>query len=307
MIVLVTGVNGFVGHHLTRELAERGHTVFGLGQQDELSRNLGGIVARYYKTDLTDKRQVEQLPLEVFDSIINLAGLANVGASFNNPERYMNVNVGVVSALGEVLLNKNPDCRILAISTGAVYYSNQPLPLTEKSRLVISGSPYSLSKVSMEKTVYELSEKGLNCIIARPFNHFGPGQTIGFLLPDLKEKIIQASKSDGIINVGDLSTRRDYTDVRDVAKAYADLASSQSLEHNLFNICSGTSRSGQEILNQVLAGMGLTDKIKIETDHSLVRPNDPRELYGSYARIAEETGWQPSISFEQSVRDFIES
>jgi GDP-4-dehydro-6-deoxy-D-mannose reductase len=109
------------------------------------------------------------------------------------------------------------------------------------------------------------------------------------------------------VRVGNLHTKRDYTDVRDIAKAYADLAVSQSLDFDTYNICSGASHSGQEILNTFLKEMGLEEKVKIEQDPQLVRPNDPPELVGSHHRLTEETGWEPTIPLKETIHDFVAS
>src|SRR5690606_2879114 len=122
------------------------------------------------------------------------------------------------------------------------------LPLTEDSKLTENSSPYSQSKKLMEEAAQNLRSQGLDCVVARPFNHIGPGQLGGFLVPDLYEKIRVASKSGGNILVGNLKTKRDYTDVRDIVKAYADLAASETLDYDVYNVCSGQSRSGEEIL-----------------------------------------------------------
>lgn len=159
----------------------------------------------------------------------------------------------------------------------------------------------------MEDVARNLRKRGLDCIIARPFNHTGPGQAPGFLIPDLFQKLTKFKESGEPVKVGNLTTKRDYTDVRDIVKAYVDLAVAETLEHDLYNICSGSSRSGQEILDMFLHLMNLEGKVETKTDESLIRPNDPPELYGSRDRITEETGWEPAIPLERTLADFIAS
>lgn len=306
MRTLVTGANGFVGRHLIRELHGRGHKVVALGHGGKIEPELEELVEDYYECDLTDIGQVSRLPLEGVDAVINLAGLANVGASFSDPEKYKRINVEVLTVIGERLLQIGSKARVVAISTGAVYESDQPLPLTEESQTIAKGSPYALSKLAMEDAAGQLRKKGLSCVVARPFNHAGPGQAPGFLIPDLYKKLTEAEKSGQPVMVGNLKTKRDYTDVRDVVRAYADLASSETLGFGIYNVCSGMSRSGQEILDIFLEKMNLSGKVDIEVDKSLVRPNDPPELYGSHDRLTEETGWEPEIPFEQTIIDFVD-
>lgn len=261
----------------------------------------------YHQCDLSDPQQVAELPLKDVDAVINLAGLAKVGASFDDAEMYKKMNVALLKVLGERLLKLRSRARVIAVSTGAVYESNQPMPLTEASRTITGGSPYAHSKLMMEQAAVELRKKGLQCIVVRPFNHAGPGQATGFLLPDLFAQLTEAKQSGQPIHAGNLTTKRDYTDVRDIVKAYADLAASETLEFNLYNVCSGASHSGQEVLDIFFRTMGLDGKITVEVDQSLIRPNDPPDLYGSFERIQEETGWEPTITIDQTVTDFIAS
>lgn len=304
---MVTGVNGFVGKHLVRELVARKCTVTGVGRDKNVDKSLENIVSNYYSCDLTDKSAVAILPLDSIDAVINLAGLAKVGESFDKPDFYKHVNVGVLSVLSERLLALSSGARVIAVSTGAVYDPGQPMPLHEGSILITSGSPYALSKIDMEIVVSDLRSRGLDCIIARPFNHIGPGQDIGFLVPDLYTKILRASQSDGTIAVGNLTTKRDYTDVRDVVRAYADLAVAPTLQHTVYNVCSGRSVSGGKILELLLKETGQVGKINVTTDSAFIRPNDPEDLFGSNERLHNETGWQPTIPLEQTITDFVNS
>lgn len=286
---------------MVHELQSRGHDVIGIGRENSPSqKNIEYVVC-----DLTDDMQIARLDLENIDSVINLAGLASVSASFGAEDLYKKVNVDVVAKLGERLLAVKSKARFIAISTGAVYEPNQPMPLTEESSLLNDGSPYAISKLDMEKVVKDLMKRGLDCIVVRPFNHTGPGQTPGFLIPDLFQKLTRFKEAGKTVSIGNLETRRDYTDVRDIAKGYADLVTADSLEFDLYNICSGKSRSGNEIMETMLRLMQLSNDVEVEVDPSLIRPSDPPELYGSNDRLFRETGWQPLIPLEQTIRDFV--
>ncbi len=301
--IMVTGVNGFVGQHLARELSERGCDIVGVGHDNEPNQNIRQILTHYVQCDLTEQAQVASLDIDKLDAVISLAGLANVGRSFGDPEGYKHINVAVFALLAERLAKESPDTRVVAVSTGAVYDPEQPMPLTETSKTKQS-SPYAESKLLMEQEAARLAKAGLDVVVARPFNHSGPGQLPGFLIPDLYQKITDAQTADGIIKVGNLKTRRDYTDVRDIVRAYCDLALSPRLNEGVYNVCSGLSRSGEEILNLMLDALGASD-VKVQVDQSLIRPNDPVDLYGSYARLKADTGWMPQIPFEQTIKDFV--
>lgn len=307
MKVLVTGANGFVGKHLVRELADRNIEVVGAALTPDPHPEIAPLLKDYWSCDLTDKEAVSTIRLEEIDAAVSLAGLANVGASFDDAETYEKVNVEVLAVLGEEIIKRKSKTRIIAVSTGAVYDARQPMPLTESSRLIEGqASPYALSKLKMEQAAKDLMAKGLDCIIARPFNHIGPGQETGFLLPDLYQKINSAKLTGKPVLVGDLSTRRDYTDVRDVAKAYADLVSAAKLTQEVYNICSGKSVSGKEILDLLSISLG-GQGIRIEQDPALIRPNDPAEVYGSYERLRHDTGWEPSTPLTRTISDFVAS
>lgn len=305
--VLITGVNGFVGQHLARELHSRGAEVFGLGRDDTIASALESVVSRYFSCDLTNEDAVAKLPLGNVSAIVNLAGLASVSKSFANEALYKDVNVRVATSLGNTLARTDYRPRIIAISTGGVYDANQALPLTEDSKLTENGSPYVTSKRLMEVAVEGYKLEGLECFIARPFNHTGPGQESGFLIPDLYRKILDALAGDGHVHVGNLQSRRDYTDVRDIARAYASLALAEkdALHHAVYNICSGISRSGQEILDELKANIPGADQITLVQDPGLLRANDPAELIGNARRLFEDTAWAPLLPFKDTIRDFV--
>jgi GDP-4-dehydro-6-deoxy-D-mannose reductase len=303
--ILVTGINGFVGKHMARELRSQNHDVIGLGHDPEYHKELEGIISGYFTCDLTDKSKVAELPLDDIDSVISLAGLAKVGESFSKAELYQNVNVAVLSVIGERLLTIKSTARVIAVSTGAVYSADQPMPLSEESGLITTGSPYALSKVAMEKSAVDLRSRGLDCVIVRPFNHIGPGQEQGTLVPDIYYQIKLASKTDGVLKVGDLTTQRDFTDVRDVVKAYAGLATKESLEFDLYNVCTGHSVETKRIVDLLIKETGHMGNITLQTDPQLIRPTDPKILFGNNGRLLQTLNWRPTISLEQTIKDFV--
>ncbi len=306
--ILITGINGFVASHLGRELKSRNCFVAGVGRQRQLSHTLKGYVDEYYHCDLVDPNKVSGLPLDYVDGVISLAGLANVGASFEQKTLYMKVNVEVLTVLSERILKLGLKTRVLAISTGAVYSPIQPLPLKESSNVITCGSPYAMSKIAMESEAEKLRLRGLNCIIARPFNHVGPGQEPGFLVPDLYKKIKTAVDiGEEVIRTGDLTTKRDYTDVRDVVRAYADLILAEQLNEPIYNICSGRSITGKTIFDLMTGNMKQAKSIRPMLDQELLRPNDPKDIYGDNSILKNQTGWEPKISIEQTIRDFVAS
>lgn len=294
--VAVTGVNGFVGRHLARELATQGYNVVGVGHEDDPHVD---VLTDYVAQDLT-RGWPEDLEA---DAVVHLAGFSAVGPSFADPQRYLEQNSAMVTHLGEALLRARSSARVLVVSSGAVYDAHQGLPLTEESRLGHT-SPYVVSKLLVEHQVAYYAGRGLDAVVVRPFNHIGPGQGAGFVVPDLYDAARRSVEGDRVLRVGDLDTRRDYTDVRDVVRAYRLLLEAETLEHRLFNVCSGLSWSGREVLAELMRCWTF-GVLGVEVDPGRVRPGDPREVVGSADRLRDAVGWAPEVDVATSVRDFV--
>lgn len=305
--IFVTGVNGFVGSHLVDALVAEKYEVIGVGREKNINPELADRVKKYYQCDLSNYEDVVNLPMRNARAIINLAGLAAVGPSYDNPELYMRINTAVLDTVCRAVIEQQAsNVRIISISSGAVYSSQQPLPLSEESKLAPESSPYAASKIAMEELSLKYRESGLDCVVARPFNHIGPGQMPGFILPDLFKDISALETQSDTLKVGNLTTKRDYTDVRDVAKAYTNLVSAEKLNHGVYNVCTGRSLSGEYILEKLKEELQLPE-LAHEVDETRFRPSDAPDLYGDNSRLSADTGWEPSIPIEQTIRDFIRS
>lgn len=302
--IIVTGVNGFVGEHLARHLKESNFHVHGIGREETPSKNVAPYLDSYEAADLLNKEQVAKLTLKNAKAIIHLAGLASVADSFNHPEFYKAGNAEMTNNLLTAASGQGFDGRVVAVSSGALYDGSGDIPLTEQSKIVES-SPYATGKLRAEDVVKTHRMNGLDAVIVRPFNHIGPGQGKGFLVGDLYEQLLKAHEdSSSQISVGNLSTRRDYTDVRDIVAAYTQLANAPKLLHDTYNIASGKSYSGFEILDYLKHAMGL-NKIEPIVDQSRVRPTDAKEIIGDASRLKNELNWQPRSSVEQAINDFV--
>lgn len=294
-LILVTGVNGFVGKHLVRELTLHGYTVVGVGREPQADSQISDLLQDYKVADLTQNWPDTAEPI----AVIHLAGLAAVGDSFDHPQDYLSINSSMVTNMAEYYLRRSRKPRLLVISSGAIYGAGQSMPLNEAS-MVDFNSPYAVSKVLVENQCTYYRKRGLDCVVARPFNHIGPGQLGGFLAPDV---IAQLKEGDHAM-VGNLATKRDYTDVRDVTKAYRLLATTPQLKHPIYNVCSGISRSGEEIVGAIKTALAKPDAV-ITVDQSKVRPTDVAEIYGDAAILKADTGWAPTIPFEVTIEDCI--
>ena len=299
--MVITGVNGFVGKHLVRELKAHGIEVLGLDRATEADSEIAHELSAYISCDLsTSWPETGEV-----DGVIHLAGLAAVGPSFEQPQLYLEVNSAIMTHLAEYYLTRGGRPRIIVVSSGAIYSPHQTMPLNESAEIGYA-SPYAVSKVLVENQCAYYRNRGLDCVVARPFNHLGPGQRPGFLLPDLYEQIKSCLQTGASLKVGNLQTKRDYTDVRDVVRAYRLLATTPKLKNAVYNICSGVSHAGSELLGELLKACQASS-LSTEVDSTKIRPNDPEDIVGDNTRLKQDTGWQPEIRLHQTIEDFVKA
>ncbi|MEO8911685.1 MAG: GDP-mannose 4,6-dehydratase [Candidatus Saccharimonas sp.] len=304
--VIITGVNGFVGEHVVNTFIDAEYETLGLGHDNNPGERVSSQLSEYIKCNLLDFSSVSRIDLSEVKVIIHLAGLSNVGESFKKALPYINDNVSMTYNLLEHARQQEFKGRAIIVSSAALYSPNQSLPLTEDS-LSLENSPYAVGKLGVEHTANYFRLRGIDAVTVRPFNHIGPGQGKGFLLPDLYSQLTEASSSGAnSISVGNLATRRDYTDVRDIAKAYLLIATTEKLNYGLYNICTGRSLAGTDILGMLQETMGVTDITPV-VDPSNVRPTDIMDIYGNSSRLRDDTGWQPKIDIRQTIKDFVAS
>lgn len=295
MRIVVTGADGFVGQHVVAHAIGAGHDVHAIHRSAQGALRAGP--ATVSTGDLTKEWPVAAAP----DGIIHLASLAAVGPSFDAPQDYISANTSMLTRMAEALLAQGPTpTRIVVVSTGSLYASG--IGPCDESRPLAMTSPYAVSKAAVELQCEYYRSRGLDIVIARPFNHIGPGQSRGFLVPDLVHSLASIGPSEPLV-VGNLDTRRDYTDVRDVARAYVDLLEAPHVSP-LYNIAAGRSVSGREILGSVCAALD-RDVPETVIDPARLRPNDPQEIVGDASRLRRELEWAPRIGFDESISDFV--
>jgi GDP-4-dehydro-6-deoxy-D-mannose reductase len=299
--VLVTGANGFVGQHLVKELAENGITVVGVGGQTGATEKSPHI-SEYMVLDLNDAEAVKQIDFKDIDGVIHLAALATVTGSFENPMAYITTNIGLETNLYEAALAQDAKPTFLIVSSGTLYDPKAPVPTTEDSRTIPS-SPYAVSKLGQEQMAHYYGLRGFVSIVARPFNHIGPGQNPGLLVPDIAQQIIACENGKASeISVGNLDSKRDYTDVRDIVRAYR-LLLEKGTSGETYNICSGKAVSGHDIVAGLMEAAGSHAPLK--EDPAKMRPADNPLLYGDSSKLSEATGWKPEIPLETTLKDVI--
>jgi GDP-4-dehydro-6-deoxy-D-mannose reductase len=297
--LVITGVDGFVGRHLAHAAAAAGLDVFGISRSIVDDPALLGLLSGHAAADLRE-RWPREAPTDA--PIVHLAGLAAVGPSFDSPQEYLSGNSAMVTNMCEALLEAGTSPRIVAVSSGAVYAHDEESARSESDAVAFT-SPYVVSKALVENQLAYYRRRGLDAIVARPFNHVGPGQGRGFIVPDLLAGL-RALPEGGALTVGNLATRRDYTDVRDVVRAYIALATAPALAHDLYNVASGTSRSGSDILALLCGALGIRIP-ELVVDPARIRATDPLMIVGAADRIRTDVGWQATIPLETTIEDVV--
>ncbi|MDP3980493.1 MAG: GDP-mannose 4,6-dehydratase, partial [Chlamydiota bacterium] len=238
------------------------------------------------------------------DLIYHLAGIAFVPACEKDQTLAQDVNVNGFKNILLQISKSSLKTKVIAISTSQVYDTRTSShdALTEDSP-VHPLSVYAQTKLEMEQKAKHLAETlDLDIVIMRPFNHIGPGQHENFVVGSFAKQIadISANKSEAVLNVGDLTARRDFTDVRDIVKGYI-LAARHAKANTTYNLCSGTTYSIQEILNKMLSFIDV--KVDVRVDQERLRKNDMPVIYGSFNKFHHDTGWSPQIPLEKTLQD----
>ncbi|MFW2382460.1 MAG: NAD-dependent epimerase/dehydratase family protein [Acidimicrobiales bacterium] len=291
MRAIVTGASGFVGPYLVEHLTSHGDDVVGVNSSTG--------------PDLLDPDGWETLFAEVRPEVVyHLAGWADVGGSWQSPHEAFRVNA---EGTMNVLLGARPiqGVRVILVSSADIYGTVTPneLPLTEDSP-VKPRSPYGVSKEAAEAIARQFNRGfGVDTVIARPFNHIGPGQTPKFAAAAFAMRIAESELvGGGTVTHGDLSPRRDFLDVRDVVRAYRLLAE-HGTSGTTYNICSGKDTQVTDVLQVLIDEANVP--IRTMTDPDLIRPIELAVHRGSYDRLAAATGWKPEINLRETLADVL--
>ncbi|MDH3753960.1 MAG: GDP-mannose 4,6-dehydratase [Acidimicrobiia bacterium] len=292
MRALVTGGAGFVGRHLVVHLQQMGDHV------TTIDRSVDGI-------DITDIDSVSPvLERARPEAVYHLAGWSDVGASWRHPAETLRANVNGTDAILRASI-ANDVGRVLIVTSADVYGSvadaDQPIAETAPLR---PESPYAASKAAAEMlAIQAFLGHGLPAIRARAFNHAGPGQRTDFVIPALAERVLDAERRGAdVVEVGSLEPRRDFTDVRDVVRAYRALVSAGE-PGECYNVCSGRDVSIGTVLDHLMA-MAEVD-LRAVVDPDLVRPVEVMLRQGDPTRITTAVGWVPEITLEQTLADVL--
>jgi GDP-4-dehydro-6-deoxy-D-mannose reductase len=300
---LVTGATGFAGSHLLDKLADHAPLVAWNrpgGQPPDPDRHI-----EWRGVDLLNQAEViagfeEAAPTQVF----HIAGAPQVASSFHTAVPHLQTNVLGTHHLLEAVRRSGRPCRVLVVSSSQVYHVGDD-PIDENAPLIPS-TPYGLSKLAQDQmAILGWKDDGLDIVIARPFNHAGPRQAPAFAVSSFARQVarIEAGLEPPEMLVGNLNTRRDMTDVRDVVDAYSLMMSSAPAGRP-FNICSGRAWKIGDLLEELLHSSRVPIKVKVDT--SRLRPSDVPVVQGDASRIRSELGWAPKIPVEQMLSDTLE-
>ena len=300
--ILVTGAAGFAGSHVVETLAGSGETV-GLIHRTGPPHEIASL-ARWERLDLLDAGSVRDAIARIRPSaVIHCAGAPNVAQSWRDPTTPLSHNVLATHHLFDALRRVGSPCRVVVAGSATVYATSSE-PLTEHSAVAPS-NPYAVSKLAQEQlSLRAAREDGVEVVVTRSFNHTGPRQSAAFAAPNMARQIalIEQGLVEPVIKIGNLDAQRDFTDVRDTARAYV-LLLTRGITESVYNICSGVARSMRSVLD-ALAARSTVDLL-IETDPALLRPSDTPILLGDSTKLRTDTGWQPEIPFERTLDDLL--
>lgn len=302
--VLIIGVNGFVGTHLHNELINYGYICYG-ADLDINNKRYENI--EFSKIDILDKELVKKTLGEIKpDFIINLAAVSSVKLSWSIPQKTFDVNVNGAINILESIRELELKTRLLLIGSseqyGKIDYSKSVSEDMELKAL----NPYGISKATQEKVARMYVEAyGLDVIMVRAFNHIGPGQDTGFVIPDFATQLIEIEngKLEPKLFVGNLEAERDFTDVRDVVRAYRLILENGKCGE-VYNVGSGKAISIRSILDILMKICNVS--IEVNIDKEKLRKIDTPKIECNNSKLISQTGWKPNFKIEDSLKDIME-
>ena len=304
--VLIIGAAGFVGNHLIDHIKKE-YESWDLECTKISSESIDKDVT-VFDLDITDKTQILNLLKEVNpDYIFHLAAQSSVALSWKNPSLTIDINIkGTVNLLDSIReLEINP--RVLLIGSGEEYgrVKENEIPISEDNN-TRPGNIYAITKVTQNMIGKVYSDAyNLDIMSTRSFNHTGPNQAPMFVVADFCKQVadIEKGEQEAIIRVGNLSAKRDFTDVRDVVKAYTSLTE-KGKKGETYNVGSGKAIEIQSILDTILSLS--TKEIVVEIDQNKLRPIDVPIIEADITKLQNDTGWKPEINIEETIKDTLE-
>jgi len=308
MRVLITGAEGFAGSHLADHCLSLGDEVWGTCRPGSRTTNLMHCLDQITLRvgDLAQPDFMRGTLREAhFDLLFHLAAISVIHDAQREPARTYEVNLLGAIHLLEAVRTQSPRTRVVIVSSAEVYGPVKPenLPVTE-SQPFSPANIFAAGKAAMELAAHPFVHTyGLHVVIARPFNHTGPRQRPDFVCSTFAEQIAQVEMgAEPVIRVGDLSPRRDFSDVRDIVRGYRLLAL-HAANGEAYNLASGTSVTVEHVLNTLVQMARV--KVEVRRDPSRVRETDVMDVRGSYEKLKAACGWSPELPLEKTLRDLL--
>lgn len=307
MSILITGTNGMAGRHAVNFYLENtSHQVHCLDivHRDPVKHER----AHYYDLDMLSFEDLRSVVKRAHArKVLHLAGLSSVRDSIEDPLPALEINIMSSSYLLESLRLENPTAKVLMVSSSEVYGPpvGEDVRKTEESP-VRPQTPYAASKAAIELITFQYFKAyGLKTLVARPFNHTGPGQGENFVLPGFAKRLneVRLNHRESIIYMGNIEVERDFLDVRDVVNAY-HLLLEKGRPGEAYNICSGLTQPLRWVLEEMMRVAGV--EVEIRSDGRLERKVDIPILAGNNAKVVRETGWKPEIPLEETLKALLD-
>jgi GDP-4-dehydro-6-deoxy-D-mannose reductase len=307
MRVLITGATGFAGRHLAKLCASRDAHVIGLGRRPHDGPATADL-HEYVNADLLSPGGARAaVRAAAPDAVFHLAADASVATSWKSPETTIRANLASTLNVLEAVRHDCSGARVLVACSGEEYGNHDSLPLTEEHSLRPQ-NPYAVSKAACDLAAgFYADAYGMHVLRMRAFNHAGPGQSDAYVISKFARQIAEADATGRAgepveIVTGNLHVRRDFTDVRDVVRAY--WLALERAAPGVYNVCSGESTE----ISEILAGLARHAGVELEqtTDPALLREHEVAEIRGSHRRLTEATGWKPEIPLERTLADTVE-
>ena len=306
MKTLIVGAAGFVGHHLIDHLQEQGKWSIAVTKMPHETIRRSGI--QIDDLDILQPQQIQSLLKRVQpDVLIHLAAQSSVALSWKNPQLTVDINLKGTLNLLDALRAMDRPPRTLLIGSGEEYGAIRPeeTPVREEN-VLRPGNLYAMTKAAqnMAGKIYA-DAYGLDIVMVRAFNHIGPNQAPMFVVADFWKQVaeIECGLREPVMHVGNLSARRDFTDVRDVVRAYGLLVE-RGQKGEVYNVGSGHAVSIQSVLDRILAQAAC--QVDVEVDPARLRPVDVPVIEADIQKLRACTGWQPHIALEQTIADTLQ-
>ena len=311
MKILITGIAGFVGGYLAEQLNRESNCEI-LGIDIRLNESIADRMPdgiSLLEADLTDYKKVKKImsgfkPHQVY----HLAAQSSVSYSWEHPIDTFKVNVFSGINILKSVKSCCPKCKTLIVCTAEEYseVEGKEEPIDENFK-IYPRNPYAISKSALDffSTVYS-EAYGIDVLVARSFNHIGPGQSERFVASDFARQIalIEKGKQNPLIKVGNMEAKRDFLDVRDVVRAYIHLVSEGQMGE-VYNVCSGLKTRISDLLDMLLTFSNRKD-IEVKIDSSKFRPIDVGTVYGNNDKLKTHTGWSPEYSLKTTLKDTLD-